>query len=308
MNKNPFSIYDFMGYLFPGVLCSVFLYLVFHFDGDMSKLTDVAQLKIALSNTNTGFDLDKSIMFVVFSYILGHIVSYMSSLTVEQFAIRVFDYPSVYLLEEKQKDYGQLWKTFFKTQAISSCIILKQVKIYLKFILKIIISILIFPISFSVFTFGYLFDLNGWVVRNLDKYLIDTIKKKQYLLANRLQINHPDVNDKKCDYHRIIQHYVYLNIPNSQKKTDNYIALYGFLRCISLIFAIGFDVVAFYSLKTIDTNAEWNYSLCILLLSLYGISYLTFLGFMKFYRRFTLENYMTLLSGMFDTSKPTDHI
>lgn len=308
MNKNPFSIYDSMGYLFPGVLCSVFIYLAFHFEGDMSKLTDVAQLKIALSNTSTGFDLDKSIMFIVFSYLLGHIVSYMSSQTIEQFAIKVFDYPSVYLLEERQMDYGQLWKNYFYTQDNSSCNIHRKAKIIFKFILKLIIFILVFPISLSVFTFGYFCGLNDWVVRNLDKFLIDAIKTKQYILANRLDISHPDVNDKKCDYHRIIQHYVYLNIPNSQKKTDNYIALYGFLRCISLIFAIVFDVVFVNSLMAIDTNTELNPWLCILLVSLYFISYLTFLGFMKFYRRFTLENYMTLLSGMFDTSKSMNHI
>lgn len=302
MSKNPFSIYDFMGYLFPGVVCSIFLYLVFYFHADMSKISDVCLLKEALSVSNTNFDLDKSIMFIVFSYILGHVVSYTSSLTIEQFAIKVFDYPSTFLLNESPKRYSQLWKGFFETQALSSSDFMRKVKVISRFLLKLLIWLILFPISFTVYTLGYLFDINGWIVRPLDHYLINTIRNKQYILANRLQISHPDVNDKKCDYHRIVQHYVYLNIPNSQKKTDNYIALYGFLRCISMIFSITFVVVAIYGLTTINVHAPIDSQLCILLLVLYSISYITFLGFMKFFRRFTLENYMTLLSGMYDTN------
>lgn len=291
-----------MGYLFPGVLCFMFLFLALGVECDMSKLTDFALLKDTLSQSSVKFDLDKSIVFVVLSYVLGHIISYASSLTVEQYANKVFEYPSVYLLEKGQKVYCQLWKDFFKSEANSSQKCLRDIKNILRFILKIIWVLIIFPISFTVYTLGYLFDLNGWIVRPLDGYLIETIKKKQYLLAQKLQINHPDVNDKKCDYHRIIQHYVYLNIPNSQRKTDNYIALYGFLRSMSLIFSIIFNLVACYGISTISWKADVNLYLCVLLLVLYLFSYLTFLGFMKFYRRFTLENYMSLLVGLYDSN------
>ena len=141
------------------------------------------------------------------------------------------------------------------------------------------------------------------MVRPLDEYLIEAIRKKQFYLAHKLQISHPDVNDTKCDYHRIIQHYVYLNIPNSQKKIDNYVALYGFLRCMSLIFSMTFASVALYGISTIKLDAAIDWHLCMLLCILYFMAYLTFLGFMKFYRRFALENYMTLLSGMNDVNE-----
>lgn len=113
MSKNPFSIYDFMGYLFPGVVCYFCLSLLVQFDGDFSKLTDIAEIKEVLSKNDSRFDLDRSVVFVVFSYILGHIVSYVSSLTIEQFAIKVFGYPSTYLLEKEPKVYNLLWKDFF---------------------------------------------------------------------------------------------------------------------------------------------------------------------------------------------------
>lgn len=302
MSKNPFSIYDFMGYFFPGVICSVIIYLLIHFNGNVSELTDIVQLKNALLASNTHFDLDKSIMFIVFSYILGHIVSYLSSLTVEIFAVKVFDYPSTFLLKDTPKNYSQLLHDYFVTDAYSSTKSSKYIKIFFRWLLKLVLMLVIFPISITTFTFGYLFDLNGWIARPLDGYLRDSIKTKQYRLANRLQINHPDVNDNKCDYHRIIQHYVYLNLPGSQKKTDNYIALYGFLRCISLIFSLAFCVVYIYCITTIDIHADCDVNLCVMLVVTYCTSYLSFLGFMKFFRRFTLENYMTLLAGMYDTN------
>ena len=45
----------------------------------------------------------------------------------------------------------------------------------------------------------------------------------------------PDVNEE-CDYHRIILHYVYLNIENSQRKTDNYIHRYPHKKRVSVLF------------------------------------------------------------------------
>jgi hypothetical protein len=145
------------------------------------------------------------------------------------------------------------------------------------------------------FSIGYIFDINGFICRQLDSYLCETIIGKEYLLAKMLNIKHPDVNEE-CDYHRIILHYVYLNIASSQRKTDNYIALYGFLRSICLISCMAFLVVLVLSLKTIDFSAPFDIHIIGTLCFLYFLSYLTFLGFVKFYRRYTLENFMALLT------------
>lgn len=91
-------------------------------------------------------------------------------------------------------------------------------------------------------------------------------------------------------------HYVYLDITNSQRKTDNYIALYGFLRSICLMSSLSFFLIFVMSLKTIDFSAHVDFCIIVVLYILYFISYLTFLGFAKFYRRYTLENLMALLT------------
>lgn len=98
-------------------------------------------------------------------------------------------------------------------------------------------------------------------------------------------------------------HYVYLNIPNSQRKTDNYIALYGFLRSISFVFCVTFFIFGVYAMTTIDFSASFDNKLIIVLSLFFTLSYICFLGFVKFYRRFTLENYMAMLTAMFDDGK-----
>ena len=293
MSKNPFSIYDFMGYLFPGVMVFV-LYLAFSRIGfDVTRLKD---LSLASNPELSGnFDLNKSFLLIVLCYILGHIVAYLSSITVEFASNKIFGYPSKYLLNEKRLDWGTMFLNYFMTEGTSSNKYFKVVKLVMKFLLKLIVLVLLFPILFSIFTIGYFFDINGFMSRSLDPYLRDTIIEKEYLLAEKLGIKHPDVNEE-CDYHRIILHYVYLNIASSQRKTDNYIALYGFLRSICLLSSMTFLIVLALSLKTIDLSAPVDYRIVGVLCFLYFVAYLTFLGFMKFYRRYTLENFMALLT------------
>lgn len=293
MSKNPFSIYDFMGYLFPGVVVLV-LYLAFSQIGfDVTRLKDISLASNPELSGN--FDLEKSFLLIVLCYILGHIVAYLSSITVEFAANKIFGYPSKYLLDEKRLDWGTMFLNYFMTDGTSSSTFFKVVKLVMKFLLKLIVLLLLFPIMFSIFTIGYFFDINGFMSRSLDPYLRDTIIEKEYLLAKKLDIKHPDVNEE-CDYHRIILHYVYLNIASSQRKTDNYIALYGFLRSICLLSSMTFLLVLILSLKTIDFSAPVDYRIVGVLCFLYFVAYLTFLGFMKFYRRYTLENFMALLT------------
>ena len=300
MNKNPFSIYDFMGYLFPGMMCYIIIAYCFRMGLDMAEITNMDNLRNLVKESQMEFNLEKSVVIIVIGYILGHIVSYLSSVTIELFSQKVFGYPSEYLLKRGRcKNWWEMLRAFFASEAHSSNRFWTWVKTVLRFVMKVFIALLLFPISFSTFTFAYFFDINGWIVRPLDDYLKNTLKVKEFRLANRLGINHPDVN-QECDYHRIVMHYVYLNIPNSQRKTDNYIALYGFLRSISFVFSATFFAFGTYALTTIDVSAPFDKDLMVVLSLFFTLSYICFLGFVKFYRRFTLENYMAMLTAMPD--------
>lgn len=79
-------------------------------------------------------------------------------------------------------------------------------------------------------------------------------------------------------------------------KLDNYVALYGFLRAITLIancFTLWLCLK--YILPTLKIGAEVDWHLVFLLVLCVGVTYIFFMSFMKFYRRFTLESFMCLV-------------
>lgn len=292
MERNPFSLYDFMGYLFPGCLFIVVMTYLYRLDFDIYRIADLNNLYMM---TEKEFNWEKSVLLIILGYTVGHCLAYISSLSIETlFTIKVFGYPSNYLLTDNTISLKQRFLDYFSSE--SKSMHLKIIEIIVKIIVKFFNLLLIFPITIGVFGIGHLLGINSFIVRPLDRYLQNTLKNKEYKLADRLQITHPDVNET-CDYHRIVMHYVYLNMPESQRKIDNYLALYGFLRSLCFIMCFFFGVISILAVRTIG-DAPVDYGIVTLLVYLFLLAYILFLGFIKFYRRFTLENLMTLLVGM----------
>ena len=288
-----------MGYLFPGLLILYILYYLYSCDWNFYQVINLDVLSTSINRIGDKFVFEKSLLVIIFAYAIGHIISFTSSLTVEILSNKFFGYPSKYLLQDERPIYSKPWKDFFNIKVESTNKIWRIIKSKCIFLKYLFLLLLLFPISFMILTFGYLFNINQYIIRPLDKYLINGIKTKQQDLAKRIGLKLPNVI-QDCDYHRIIMHYVYLNIPACQHKVDNYIALYGFLRCMTLIFCILFDVFATFGIITIFKN---NYSdvcwpLIWTILIFFSISYISFLAFVKFYRRQTLENFMSMLTGI----------
>lgn len=106
MSKNPFSIYDFMGYLFPGLFLLIILVYVRNENFDISNIFRFKTLMEIVGEDKSTFDLDKSILIIILGYITGHFVSYSSSLTIETFDNNIFGYPSDYLLHGNKLSWG----------------------------------------------------------------------------------------------------------------------------------------------------------------------------------------------------------
>lgn len=291
MEKNPFSIYDFMGYLFPGVLAMFIICYVccgsfnpddiFNFEDFISAF----KLDVGFSTCMVG----RIAILVVISYILGHLISYLSSLTVELVFRRTFGYPSTYLLKSSRITWKEMCSNYFETISKANSKLIKVCVMFLKGVLLVIVA----PISIMNFTIGHVIGLNLFVTRSLDDNLISIVQKKYNVMLRNLNIE--IVESAKMDKHRLVMHYAYHNVKTSQHKTENYIALYGFLRCISFIFCLAFDALVIYGITTIDINAEVSWNLIIEMGILFCIAYISYLGFTKFYRKYTLENYMALV-------------
>lgn len=265
-NQNPFSLYDFLGYFIPGALL---LYILNCIDWSGGILILINAIKLKLDNENY-------LPFVICAYITGHLLSFLSSITIEKFSIWLYGYPSKYLLDIKIKPYYN--------SNLSIPDILKRT----------LIGLFVLPIAFYDILLDKFLQLKILHGRSLDKNVINLIldnANKAYgnMLVKKSTLN---IDIKNDDFFTVLYHYVLERNKNHSSKIQNYVALYGLLRCITLIFVILFwTIIVFHSWIPIP-----NLDYFVLIAFVSFASYLFFLSFKKFYRRYSLETLLALTS------------
>jgi len=270
-DQNPFSIYDFLGYLIPGAfLCYGLVCFHMYFHGYVT-LSNMVNEFISFSNINL------IVPFVLISYISGHVVSYLSSITIERYSVWTLGYPSEFLFKPIKSRIFDLEE--------GQC---------LRCLLRLLTLILLLPITIPEIIFGKYLNGRRLFAKQLDKHL------GSYVLHVTNKINEisnygeypvdgiADVQEK--DYFRILYHYAIEKFPVHKAKMQNYVALYGFNRTVSLIFVIFFWISSIMMIKEIFI---FYISTPILVL----FAFLMYLNFVKFYRKFTLETYMAISSS-----------
>lgn len=273
MLKNPFSFYDFLGYLFPGLILVIFLKTVYLVKGE---ITIASLLQAGISSS---FSWEDAVQYTVLAYVSGHLVSYFSSLTVEPYLIWSYGYPSAFLLNERYE------RDFFETNHHIG-------KLYTIF-WKVLVCIVILPLCLASLFFGKILRFRYYVLKPLDVSLRENINKKVDSLLVLLQLSERREGD---DIHRILMHYNYEHYPNHVRKYDNYVALYGFLRSLSLLCSSILWFLVGVEIPTINFQAPVDWQAVFVLIAMFCITYLYYLGFIKFYRRFTLENFMSIVA------------
>lgn len=290
MIKNPFSVFDFFGYVIPGAFA---LIAVFYFiKMEPLNFTDPMSLGEVIATVKRWLMASESIVscsvFLILSYIVGHLVAYISSITIERFLIWWYGYPSEFLLTEE----GRWWHVCHDARSMLNNKKHHYIRDFLRtYSLRIVVSLLLFPILIPTLLMKILGG-DGFLVKTLDAYLKDIILCKRKALARHLHL--PDsAHYDKVDYHRVIYHYVYEKAGSHRQKMDNYVALYDFLRSLTLIF-VGIFMYVMTSVGCGDCQVGPYYWWS--LLGLMVVTYLFYMGFFKFYRRFTLEAFMCLVS------------
>ncbi len=323
--KNPFSIYDFLGYLFPGSLALFILYVICKVDASVDNVLPFSYVESFmgfLRDKNTEIDIWKvGLPFIVVAYILGHLFSYLSSITVEYMTNRAFGYPSKYLLSHDDiNTHNNYWSGNTDHQLIAlkehwyrfivnpfihfwNTIIYQFCNIKSAYFwVRTVIFFCLLPISLLILSSSKITRLLIiFVTKPLDQYFINCIEAKIFHLPENIELLKPPIN-LQCDFHRIIMHYVYLNIPGSRRKIDNYITLYGFLRATALILSLFTVFISYIGIRSIFINinnvdSTINWASVFLVIGCWLSTIVCYLGFVKFYRRFTLENFMSLLTG-----------
>ncbi len=296
MKQNPFSLYDFLGYLIPGSTL-IYVYLIIEKWSSNKSDFDLEKFLSSLSESN----FQDIFFFVIVAYSLGHLISFVSSITVEKYGNWRYGYPSKTVIGYEKKSYWVLDtepsthltdKYLYETDTVKSS---RRKKNFGRFILVLIIL----PLFLIEYIVGIKFNFKNFYSKGLDPYLMDSIKEKTIFLLNSIK-NDPDSSVaesklKTIDFNRIVHHYAFENSKEHQFRMVNYVALYGFLRNLVLTFVFAFWFYFVISLKTIDLDLRINWKMigwnCLIMV----ISFISFMAYMKFYRRYTLEGLMLIV-------------
>lgn len=272
IKQNPFSLYDFLGYFVPG---SVFLYGLILF---YSLLDDTPTFQKLLENYFDFERIELYLPFIIIAYLIGHILSYLSSITVERYSVWKVGYPSKYLLGHDYPKYYDVDDP-------------KLTRIFIRTLFAIFLA----PITFIDLIFSGPLHLREIYAKRLDEHLINIICGNVEDLVNKLSIEEYDkeiIDDEDADFFRFVYHFCVEKADAHFPKMQNYVALYGLLRTLTFIAILFFWIsITIVLLGIIDQLFA-----IVLSISTGILSYILFLDFMKFFRRFSLEALMALTS------------
>lgn len=269
LKQNPFSLYDFLGYLIPGSIFVLGLYVIANHLGspNVSLVTHIKTMNQLVE--------DAYIPALLISYVCGHFISYLSSITIEKYATWTLGYPSKYLL-------GMPFPKYF-TNTNKSCS---------TNLIRLFVAFILFPISlidfFVISIFGksfYAKNVGGNLELIFNKKVIDLIKN-----VGNIQSPTHNSSANEENYFLLAYHYAVENSDNHLPKLQNYVALFGFSRTLTFLFLSLFWFIFIYAISFNQLN-QHTY---LLMTSLSITTYIFYLNFIKFYRRFSLEALMAL--------------
>lgn len=276
LKQNPFSLYDFLGYFIPGAV------LVVSVSAWSLYELGVCSLAILECTLESGhLEIVKmptapwamSFVFVLASYVFGFAMSLVSSLIIEKYLILRKGYPSRYRFAPLSDNF------------------LNRCNTPLDWICCIISA----PVGIFDFVFGVLLGLEESYYKEYktdEKEVVEAVISKIFVklkFPKKIDLISTDFN-----WHKYIYHYIYEKGSMHASKIQNYVALYGFSRTTSMVFVLLFwiSILAYvldwtsYSL----TAFVWHLVLFAML------AYSFFLGFAKFYRRYTDEIFMAAVA------------
>lgn len=262
MDKNPFSLYDFLGYFIPGAFA---LFLII-FSQDKNGVINYFNIE-NISDLKNEISIIYLVFFVIMAYTFGHVLSFLSSLFIEKYTTLYYGYPSKNLMKINQKIS---YPTY----------------------LKVIIFIVIAPLTIVDFITNYIFKIKKSYCQSLEKPYRKSIKRKLNLVFKNNSIN---LDLTKHDFHKYLIHYCYENSHSHQHKLMNYVALYGFMRVVTFILNC-YCYYLIYNLTNYNIDFQNGKPTPIVVIVFFLIlTFISYLAYLKFYRRYSQENLMLLM-------------
>jgi hypothetical protein len=274
VERLPFTVYDIVGYLIPGVFfCTIFVSVYF------SKPAIQSLKYISKIDAAPGISWPILILlvflFLVTGYIVGHGLALLSAESIEYLTAGMIGYPSTFLVsnfknEEKFDEH------------IERCICKFQSK---QPIYSAIIMLILIPYTLSIRTIRGL-RLTNILIKPVGEHASRLFREKftEYFKAKIEDL-------EPTDWFRLVDFYVAKDKESYfQQRQYNYVTLYGFCRNMSFVLYITFIIIflKLYMSSNEISDAIIIPMLTVGLLSLIG-AILLFFGFIKYFRRYSQE-------------------
>lgn len=289
--------YTFFGYLLPGFYF-LFLFLIdidgtlliseymknHIIDGLLSSVNTKSGIIIHYFNGGLSNEIKFCfiLIFLLFCYLLGHLISVLSSVILERWFVKRFlKQPSVVLITPQKYLYKRKW--------------------YKKIINKC------FPKKYKKTRYW------KWYYYNNRRLLFPTYTLRLpfvtiRLLKRSLKIVYKDKKIAVSDYYQLAHAYLLIKQPVGFQRTNHFVTLYGFARNVTMAFFLYliirfclcyFDIIKF---PLNGFNEEYYILLCFTIM-MFAMLY----NYLKLYKRHTTEMFFLFIATVQDEEKARKH-
>lgn len=274
VERLPFTVYDVLGYLFPGLLLLVGVSLIVE-HVFLIKIFDV------IDKLNTPKLVFASVFAFISAYSFGHAIGLMSSVTLEKLVTTFVAYPSEFLLSEYT--YKDAKKSYNKK--VISRIVLQHANSNWRSFAVAIVRILFIPlviVLYIVTLFGFIFHM----VKRLDDKPVE-------LLDKRFSAIFSDDRTRLVgrEWFSLVEYIVWNHSPGGAPRMYNYLTIYGFCRNSSFVFYVLSVILLSAVMRQFLTDGSPGIHSMVIWVAVFCLSMSAVLlfGFMKFYRRYSYE-------------------
>jgi len=272
--KSPsLTAYDFLGYIVPGLMLVALIdaSIYYHIeDGNVSYTL--------LHDRYFNIKIAGIIPILLFSYLVGHILGFISAVLIERHATWLHGTPTQFLLSNtKPLDY-------FKTAGASP---------KTSFFLRLCTALIILPITIIDFIFTKHIPISANYIKALDPLLISASAEVHASILKKLDIKKIGKDDwSSADIHRLTIHCSLESAPAHVSSLRNYVVLYGFLRSVTLIAVVIFWVALFH----LNGMVVWWKVIVASLVSGF-FAFICYAAYLKFWIRYHREGIMAMIAS-----------